>query len=182
MASAPYPSWKFYPSNLRPPVWVDTILGAFVQARAAIESVSHVGLTSDDVLRELRPFLVAIGFEVEAGKKAAEKIRRPVYFGELGREGKAYEIDGFNDSYGIVLEVEAGRGARGNAVYRDLIQASLLVDARYLALAVMASYRHQSGGKTITVASYAEARDLLDAIYASARLRLPLEGVLLIGY
>jgi hypothetical protein len=46
----------------------------------------------------------------------------------------------------------------------------------------MAAYRHRSGGKTVTVASYTEARDLLDAIYASGRLRLPLEGVLLIGY
>jgi hypothetical protein len=180
--AAPYPIWKFYPSNARPPAWVNEVLGAFAQARPTIESNAHLGLTSDAVLRELRPFLTQVGFEVEAGKKAAEKIRRPVYFGELGREGKTYEIDGFHDEHGIALEVEAGRGARGNAVYRDLIEASLLVDARYLVLGVMAAYRHQSAGKTVTVASYTEARDLLDAVYASGRLQLPLDGVLLVGY
>ena len=78
--------------------------------------------------------------------------------------------------------MEAGRGARGNAVYRDLIESSLLVDTRYLVLAVMIGYRHKSGGKLVSVASYTQARDLLDAIYASPRLRLPLEGVLLVGY
>jgi hypothetical protein len=33
-----------------------------------------------------------------------------------------------------VLEVEAGRGARGNAVYRDLVRSSLIVDQRFLGL------------------------------------------------
>ncbi len=32
------------------------------------------------------------------------------------------------------------------------------------------------------VAAYKDARDMLSAIYAGQRLRLPFEGVLLIGY
>jgi hypothetical protein len=32
------------------------------------------------------------------------------------------------------------------------------------------------------VQSYRDARNLLDAIYASNRLQLPLEGILLVGY
>lgn len=158
------------------------MLSAFVAARTEIESAANAGLTSNRVLALLRTYLLPLGFEVEAGKRKDEKIRRPVFFGERGVEGKTYEIDAFNDTYGIALEVEAGRGARGNAVYRDLIQASLLVDARYLVLAVMSVYRHQQAGRGVVVHSYAESRDLLDAIYASARLRLPLEGVLLVGY
>ena len=94
----------------------------------------------------------------------------------------AYEVDGFDPVNGIALEVEAGRGARGNAVYRDLIEGSLLVDARFLALAVMQEYRHQSSGRPTVVRSYGEARSVLDAIYASNRLVLPFEGVLLVGY
>lgn len=82
----------------------------------------------------------------------------------------------------VLLEVEAGRGARGNAVYRDLIRTSLIVDAQYLALGVMQEYRHKSGGKNVVVHSYADAKDQLDAIYASQRLQLPFEGVLLFGY
>jgi hypothetical protein len=178
----PYPVWKFYPAHARPPDWVSDLLQAVVAARPAIESRVHSGLTSDGVLAQLRPHLLPLGLQVEASKRRVDKIRRPVHFGELGVEGKTFEIDGFHDGHGIALEVEAGRGARGNAVYRDLIEASLLVDARYLALAVMLAYRHQQAGKSVTVSSYAEARELLDAIYASPRLALPLQGVLLIGY
>ena len=94
----------------------------------------------------------------------------------------AYEVDGFEPVEGIALEVEAGRGARGNAVYRDLIEGSLLVDARFLVLAVLQEYRHQTSGRPTVVKSYADARNVLDAIYASNRLVLPFEGVLLIGY
>lgn len=178
----PYPRWKFYPSHAREPSWVAGVLAAFAAARASIESSAHIGLTSDKALAELRPYLEPVGFQIETGKTKAEKIRRPVFFGDEGREGKTYEIDGFHDELAIALEVEAGRGARGNAVYRDLIESSLLVDARYLVLAVMIGYRHNSGGKVVTVHSYTEARDLLDAVFASPRLQLPLEGVLLVGY
>jgi hypothetical protein len=38
--------------------------------------------------------------------------------------------------------VEAGRATMGNAIYRDLVQASLIVDAKYLALAVPFEYRY----------------------------------------
>jgi hypothetical protein len=86
------------------------------------------------------------------------------------------------DRLGVLVEVEAGRGARSNAIYRDLVRASLIVDARFLVLGVMRQYRHQSGGKPIAVQSFSEARSMLDAVYASGRLQLPFEGVLLFGY
>ncbi len=151
-------------------------------SRQLIESATVASLTSDKVLSVLRPGLTGLGFSIEGSKKTADKIRRPVLFGESGRERVAYEVDGYHDELGIVLEVEAGRGARGNAIYRDLIRSSLIVDARFLALGAMLSYRHLSGGKEMAVASYADARNALDAIYASGRLVLPFEGVLLFGY
>jgi hypothetical protein len=166
---------------MRPPAWVEQVVGVFALAEATVNS-HKVGTTSDTALAQLRPGLVGLGFEVEAGKKRAEKLRRPVLFGELGGETQAYEVDAFHPELGIAMEVEAGRGARGNAVYRDLIQTSLLVDAEYLVLAVQQAYRHQQAGKTVVVRSYEDTRNLLDAIYASQRLRLPLEGVLLVGY
>src|SRR4051794_6060353 len=97
---------------------------AFLQAQPQIDSTTHSGINSDTALAALRPHLVTLGFDVEAGKKRDQKIRRPVLFGELGREDMAYEVDAFHPVDGIALEVEAGRGARGNAVYRDLIEAS----------------------------------------------------------
>lgn len=48
---------------------------------------------------------------------------------------------------GIALEIEAGRGVLGNAIYRDLIQTSLLIDARYLVLAVLIEYHYGLAGR-----------------------------------
>ena len=88
-----------------------------------------------------------MGFQVETGKGKANKIRRPVLYGAQGTELVSYEIDGWHDDHGIVLEIEAGRGALGNAVYRDLIRTPLIVDARFLVLGVMIEYHYKSGGK-----------------------------------
>ena len=109
----------------------------------------------------------------------AERIGRPVLFGKQGAERVAFEIDAVHDELGVLVEAEAGRGARGNAVYRDLLRSSLIAGARYLALGVMQEYRHRSAGKAIAVSSYRKAKDRLDAVYDSGRLRLPFEGVLL---
>ena len=177
----PYPSWKYYPPRTRPPEWVEKVVTAFLGARDRLDTAS-IRSTSDAALAVLRPGPEALGFEIGSGKKKTEKIRRPVLFGEQGSESLAYEVDGFQSEFGIALEVEAGRGARGNAVYRDLVEASLLVDARFLVLAVQTAYRHKTGGHDVTVQSYRDSRNLLDAIYASNRLQLPLEGILLIGY
>lgn len=76
----------------------------------------------------------------------------------------------------------AGRGARGNAGYRDIVRTSLIVDAQFLALLLPLAYRHQSSGREIVVRAYEDARAQLDAIYASERLRLPFTGTLLVGY
>ena len=40
-------------------------------------------------------------------------------------------------------------GGAANAVYRDLIQTSLLVDAKDSVLAVLLQYKHKTGGKEI---------------------------------
>lgn len=158
----------------------------FVEAvesrRGAIDSAVVDGLTSDAVLAALSPALVPLGYRVELGKRAAARIRLPVLFGDGGRERVAYEVDAFQDDLGVVVEIEAGRGARGNAVYRDLIRASLLLDARYLALGVMNTYRHNLRDRRVSVESFREAKDQLDAVYASNRLQLPFEGLLLFGY
>jgi len=76
------------------------------------------------------PGLRKLGYTVEASKAKVDRIRRPVLFGEQGAERVAYEVDAVHDELGVIVEIEAGRGARGNAVYRDLIRASLLVDVK----------------------------------------------------
>jgi hypothetical protein len=178
----PYPRWSYYPTRDQPPEWVAAFVGVVADSRAAIDSAQVTGLTSDSVLAHLRTGLEGLGFRIETGKKAADRITLPVLFGEQGRPRVKYDVDGVHEELGILLEVEAGRGARGNAVYRDLVRTSLIVDARYLALGLMDEYHHQSSGRPVVVRSYSDAKDQIDAIYASQRLRLPFEGVLLFGY
>lgn len=177
-----YPKWTYYPSSTQPPDWAYSFISVVTDARTAIDSAIVDGLNSDHVLSQLTGGLVALGYEVELGKTANKKIRRPVLFGENGNPKVSYEVDAVHDDLGVVVEVEAGRGARGNAIYRDLIRTSLIHGARFLVLGVMLEYRHQNSGKVNKVASYEEARNQLDAIYASGRLNLPFEGVLLFGY
>lgn len=177
-AAPAYPMLKFYPSRSPAPAWVGDVVGAFAVAAPEIDSRINRGVSSDAALSAVRPDLVQAGFEIEAGKAKADRIWRPVLFGEAGRPVVAYEVDGFHPDHGVVLEVEAGRGATNNADYRDLIRSSLMVDAEYLVVAMMLEYTSQQS----TVRSYEQTRDRRDAIYASERLRLPLEGILLIGY
>lgn len=176
--SPPYPSWRFYPSRDRAPDWVAGLVGAFAAVQDAIDSRTHTGVSSDQVLAAVRASIEAEGYLVETGKTKTGKITRPVLFGENGKAQVAYDVDGFHPDHRVVLEVEAGRGAANNADYRDIIRASLMVDARYLALAMMLDYR----GGNQKLKSYEQTRARVDAIYASDRLRLPLDGLLLIGY
>lgn len=175
---APYPYWHFYPARSPAPAWVPTVVGAFTDAAPQIDSRANHGVTSDAALAVLRPALVALGYEIEAGKTASGKSRRPVLFGENGVARVAYEVDGFHPHLNIVLEIEAGRGAAGNADYRDLIRTSLIVDADFLILGMMLEYHT---GNT-TIRSNERTRDQIDAIYASERLKLPFTGILLVGY
>jgi hypothetical protein len=105
-----------------------------------------------------------------------------VLYGRDGSERVRYDVDAMHDGLGVVVEVEAGRGKLGNAVYRNLIRSSLIVDARFLALGVMSGYHRMSSGREVTEADFVYSLALLDAIYASGRLVLPFEGVLLFGY
>ncbi|MGI8594136.1 MAG: hypothetical protein ACR2ML_07205 [Solirubrobacteraceae bacterium] len=174
----PYPSWKFYPSRNPAPNWVAGVLEAFEGAADDIDSHFCTGVNSDAVLAAVRPALIAVGFDVEASKAKADKITRPVLFGENGSVLVQYDVDAYHPDHHVVLEVEAGRGAASNADYRDLVRASLMVDVSYLVLAMMLTYK--GGGQTVR--SYEVARSRIDAIFASERLALPLDGVLLVGY
>ncbi len=88
-----------------------------------------------------------MGFEAEAGKAKVDKVERPVFYGENGVPALNYQIDAYHGLWRCGLEVEAGRGWMGNAIYRDLVQALVMVNVDYLVLAVANSYKYQTGGK-----------------------------------
>jgi hypothetical protein len=76
------------------------------------------------------------------------------------------------------LEVESGRGWQGNAVYRDLIRASIMQEVDYLLLGVRQQYKHAN----VTQNDFEKTREQVEAIYASARLNLPFKGLLVFGW
>ena len=176
-----YPQWKFYPLNTTPPEWVGEVVNVVNRSEMQISTFeAHTGLSSDQVLAALRAGLEALGFEVEKGKSAGDKVRRTVLYGENGVPAVTYDIDAFNDSLGVAVEVEAGRGAQSNADYRNIVRTSLILDAHHLILLQPFAYR--SSPTAPVVPAYAATRAKLDAIYQSQRLKLPFEGLLLIGY
>jgi hypothetical protein len=62
------------------------------------------------------------------------------------------------------VEIEAGRAWMGNAVYRDSIQASVMVDSDCLCLAVPNTYRFQSSGKQCVSKDYDNTRGVAGAL------------------
>ena len=165
-----------------PPDFLPTVVEAFKANLDAISTVARAkGLTSDKVLSVMRQDLVALGFEVESGKRATEKIKRPVFFGENGRPELQYEIDAYHPAWNCGLEVEAGRAWMGNAVYRDLVQALVMVDLGHLVLAVPRSYKYRTGNRQTTSKDYENSVAVADALYGHSRIHMPFT-LTIIGY
>jgi len=171
-----------FPRTEPPPGFVEDVVAVFRQFEREIATeVNDKGLKSNDVLAVLAPDLMNLGFQVEASKKKVDKLQRPVFFGENGMPTLRYEIDGYHPEWKCGLEVEAGRGWMGNAVYRDLIQAAVMVGVEYLCLAVSNVYRYKTSGRPATSRDYSNTRQLAESIYGHSRLRLPY-NLILIGY
>lgn len=175
-----YPKWMFYPRWSEVPNWVKKLLEIFTNRKNLINSMA-IHKTSNEILSIIRRDLEKIGYIVEGGRKE-KTIYRPVYFGEYGVPDLQYQIDSYDKKDKIALEIEAGRSTRGNAIYRDIIQTSLLVGVEYFVIAVPQKYSFKVKGKKIEDKTYEMCKSIFDAIYGSERLHLPFKGVLLIGY
>ena len=126
------------------------------------------------MLLAVRPHLEAAGFRVEAGKTDEERICVPVLFGRNGRLEKSFHADAYHETAGFVVEVEAGRGIVNNQFLKDLFQACMMANVYYLAIAVRNTYK--GGGNFETMERF------FNTLYSSNRLKLPLNGILTIGY
>jgi len=165
--------WIWFPKSAKPHDLAHLIVGVFQNAEPSITSDAHE-LDSNEVLREIRPGLEGLGFLVESGKKQQEKIPVPVLFGPRGVAEKWFDVDAYFEQHGFVIEVEAGRAVDNNQFLKDLFEACLMHGVKYLCVAVRRKYgRKNDFDKVVTH---------FEALYASNRLRLPLEGILVIGY
>ena len=69
----------------------------------------------------------------------------------------------------------------GNAVYRDLITACVMVQVEHLILAVPNGYKYNSGGRATVSRDYVNTVALADALYGHSRIQLPYDAIV-IGY
>jgi hypothetical protein len=86
-----------FPRTDMPPPFTAKLVEVFRLHEDEISTAKNAkGLKSDQVLAVLRPRLLELGFTVEAGKQASQKIRRPVFFGENALPDLQYQIDAYS--------------------------------------------------------------------------------------
>ncbi len=167
-----------FPRTQPPPLFIEPVINVFRHNETALATRQlKKGLTSNGVLAVIRAGLTALGFQVEKSKTKAGKIERPVFYGENGIPTLRYQIDAYHSEWKCGLEVEAGRAWMGNAVYRDLIQAMVMVQVDHLCLAVPNGYRYKSAVSR----DYDNSLAVIDALYGHTRISIPY-GLTLIGY
>ncbi|MFD2562326.1 hypothetical protein [Aquimarina rubra] len=166
-------NWQYFPKSDKIPNHLTKVIDVFEKEREQIDSENHQ-FSSDEVLSFLRNRLEEINFEIEKSKKQIDKIHIPVLFGRNGNLEKYFEADGLNKEKKTVIEVEAGRGVSNHQFLKDLFQASVMHDIEYLVIAVRNIYRASK--------DFEKVISFIDTLYASNRLKLPLTGILIIGY
>ena len=166
-------NWLYYPRSRKAPPLALKVVEAFRTVWEEVDSSRH-NLPSNGVLAVLAPHLEALGFRVEVGRTRDGKIQVPVLFGLNGLLEKSFEADAYHEAAGFVLEVEAGRGVVNNQFLKDLFQACMMNGVTEFAVALRLDYRGTN--------DFERAARFFETLYASNRLKLPLEGILLIGY
>jgi hypothetical protein len=167
-------NFQTFPKSMATPSGVLNAIQVFMNNDTVIDSHKQSDLKSNDVLAILREELVILGFEVEKGKAADQKIKVAVLYGLNGQTTKTFDADAFHREEGIVMEVEAGRAYTNYQFLKDLFQACAMQEARHLVIAVRKDYRGHKDFDAVI--------NFMETLYASSRLQLPLQSVTIVGY
>ena len=165
-------NWAYFPLTKKPNEFIYKLIALFESNMSNINSEKHEKQNSDTVLQKLRAPLENLQFEVEKSKK--EKIPIPVLFGINGKVEKRFEADCYHFDQKFILEIEAGRAVINYQFLKDLFQACMMQDVKYLGIAVRNIYRRKKDFESVFT--------FFDTLYKSNRLSLPLEGILILGY
>lgn len=166
-------NWQFFPKSKIIPNHLIEVLSVFEQNEELISSDSFKH-GSNEVLEHIRNSLELINYKVEKSKKSNDKIKVPVLFGPNGKLEKYFDADGYNEITKTVMEVEAGRAVTNYQFLKDLFQACMMYEVDYLVIAVRKDYRGNPDFQNVIT--------FFDTLYASGRLQLPLNGILVVGY
>ncbi|RTL14346.1 MAG: hypothetical protein EKK56_01395 [Flavobacteriaceae bacterium] len=165
--------WQFFPKSKIIPNHLKDVVEVFENNSNEISSDLYT-YSSNEVLEKVALSLEKINYKVEKSKKSNDKIKVPVLFGPNGKLEKYFDADGYNEITKTVIEVEAGRAVTNYQFLKDLFQACMMYEVDYLIIAVRKTYLKNQDFKTVIT--------FFDTLYSSGRLRLPLEGILIIGY
>lgn len=165
--------WQFFPKSKIIPNHLKDVVEVFENNSNEINSDLFT-YSSNEVLEKVALSLEKINYKVEKSKKSNDKIKVPVLFGPNGKLEKYFDADGYNEITKTVIEVEAGRAVTNYQFLKDLFQACMMYEVDYLIIAVRKTYLKNQDFKTVIT--------FFDTLYSSGRLRLPLEGILIIGY
>lgn len=156
------------------PNHLNDIVNIFNNEYIKIDSFNN-NLKSNEVLEIIEPQLLLYEYEVERKVNGTTKyIEVPVLFGRNNAMEKSFRADAYHENYKTVIEVEAGRGVLNNQFLKDLFQACMMQDVDYLCIAVRNIYKKKQ--------DFEEVCKFFDALYSSDRFKLPLEGIIIIGY
>ncbi|MDM5214633.1 hypothetical protein QUF94_24930 [Peribacillus sp. NJ4] len=171
-------NYQFYPKNNKLPDFLSQVVQVFSEMNIRISSTNRK-YKSNDILAECRDGLISIGYKVEGSHNTdGNFIEVPVLFGRNNVLEKSFRADAFNGEIKSVIEVEAGRGVLNNQFLKDLFQACMMQNVDYLTIAVLNEYRTKNKSNN----NFDEVCKFFDALYATDRLKLPLKGILVIGY
>jgi hypothetical protein len=168
-------NFQYFPRSERIPSHLEDVVRVFEGKAGRISSARQKSLFSNQVLARLRSDLRTLGFRVEVDKTRRGRISVPVLFGRNGKSTKSFDADAWNETTKTVVEIEAGRAVSNNQFLKDMFQASMMKDVEFLVIAVRNIYmRSQKDFENVCT--------FMETMYASSRLRLPLKGILIIGY
>ena len=168
-------NYQYFPRSKPVPMHLEKVIDVFKVHQKTIESKAREKQVSNDVLAVISDDLVIAGYRVEVSKKKEGKISVPVLFGRHGKVEKYFDADAWDKSTQTVIEVEAGRAVTNYQFLKDLFQASMMEGVEYCVIAVRNIYQD-------TQKDFETVCNFLETMYASDRLRLPLKGILIIGY
>ncbi|MGM9693214.1 MAG: hypothetical protein ACI3X6_08390 [Alloprevotella sp.] len=173
-------NYQFFPRSMGVTPRIREIIDCFKKVDEMKRTDAQ--LKSNEMLALLRPHLEKIDFKVEKGKAAGEQIFVPVLFSENDTVDKSFAADALSNDHKIVIEVEAGRAVFNNQFLKDIFQACMMYEVEYLVLAVLNEHVYKPNGTEKILRDYQSIKTFLETLYVSNRLRLPLKGILLIGY
>jgi hypothetical protein len=165
--------YQLFPRSFGITKEVQLVIDCFEKSYDKIKSPENT-LSSDEVLKILRPSLEKIDFKVEASKSQVDKIKVPVLFSLNNKIDKSFDADAVSSDNRIVLEVEAGRAYVNNQFLKDVFQACMMPNVEYLILAVRNDYRGND--------DFSKIFQFFETLYINSRLKLPLHGIVLLGY